>query len=186
MTDEPKARSEIDLDLVSPGQALAFAAQAFSERKALRAELAAAREEIERLKEKERMVDASISVLSMSNTRDTLKGNKLPRENPYWTPAQDDVEKAVVREIDHREARERAEAALNAALIDQVRANTRAERAEARVKEIAPLLMEAYEDVHSWGNYASDYFQKKHNLTGCAEKYRVAALAARQKEDSRG
>jgi len=74
---------------------------------ALCADLKAARE---KAVEKERMVDAAISVLAMSNTRDTLKGNKLPRENPYWTLAQDDVEKAILREIDHREAREKAEA----------------------------------------------------------------------------
>lgn len=46
----------------------------------------------------------------------------------------------------------------------------------ARVADLEALMMEAYEDVHSWGGYASDYYQKKHDLTGCAEKYRRAAL----------
>ncbi|MFV3090206.1 hypothetical protein ACNJYG_06890 [Pseudomonas sp. GW6] len=45
----------------------------------------------------------------------------------------------------------------------------RAELAAARV-----LLLEAAEDIESWGAYASAYFQEKHDLAGCAMKYRIA------------
>lgn len=113
--------------------------------KALRAELAAAREEVaengalcvklaaekargdkakaevERLIEKERMVDAAISVLSLSNTEKTLAENHLPRENPYWTPTQDDVARAIRREMWERD---------------------RADKAEQRVRELLSALEE--------------------------------------------
>ncbi|MDV5861334.1 hypothetical protein QM298_10485 [Pseudomonas mendocina] len=36
------------------------------------------------------------------------------------------------------------------------------------------LLLEAAEDIESWGAYASAYFQEKHDLAGCAMKYRIA------------
>lgn len=39
------------------------------------------------------------------------------------------------------------------------------------------LLMEAAEDVASWGAYASEYFQQKHDLAGCIEKYRSHGAA---------
>lgn len=51
------------------------------------------------------------------------------------------------------------------------------------------LILEAAEDIGEWGCYASAYFQAKHNLTGCIEKYRCtdttvldALLAQRERE----
>lgn len=65
--------------------------------------------EVARLTEKERMVDAAISVLSLSNTEKTLVENHLPRENPYWTVAQDDVARAIRREMWQRDRADKAE-----------------------------------------------------------------------------
>lgn len=65
--------------------------------------------EVARLTEKERMVDAAISVLSLSNTEKTLAENHLPRENPYWTVAQDDVARAIRREMWQRDRADKAE-----------------------------------------------------------------------------
>lgn len=51
------------------------------------------------------------------------------------------------------------------------------------------LIIEAADDIGEWGCYVSAYFQAKHNLTGCIEKYRCtdttvldALLAQRERE----
>ena len=41
-------------------------------------------------------------------------------------------------------------------------------------------LVEARDDVQSWGAYASEYFQKKHDLAGHFHKYEKAITALRQ------
>ena len=116
------------------------------ERNDIRAELAAAREEIAengalcvklaaekdradkaeaevaRLTEKERMVDAAISVLSLSNTEKTLAENHLPRENPYWTVAQDDVARAIRREMWQRDRADKAEQRVREAFDEAAKA----------------------------------------------------------------
>lgn len=45
---------------------------------------------------------------------------------------------------------------------------------EAEVQRLRELLAEAADDIESWGAYATDYFQKKHDLQGCVAKYRNA------------
>ncbi|BAW23977.1 MULTISPECIES: hypothetical protein [Pseudomonas] len=44
-------------------------------------------------------------------------------------------------------------------------------------------LLEASEEVATWGAYASEYFQEKHDLAGCVAKLHAAAMA---KEASHG
>lgn len=44
-------------------------------------------------------------------------------------------------------------------------------------------LLEASEEVATWGAYASEYFQEKHDLAGCVAKIHAAAMA---KEASHG
>lgn len=46
----------------------------------------------------------------------------------------------------------------------------------AEVEALRRLLADAAEDVESWGAYASEYFQEKHDLAGCVTKYRKAAV----------
>lgn len=37
-------------------------------------------------------------------------------------------------------------------------------------------LIEASEEIAAWGSYASDYFQDKHDLAGCVEKFHSFAV----------
>lgn len=52
----------------------------------------------------------------------------------------------------------------------------------ARVEALSALCKEAIESVESWGEYASDYFKKKHNLAGDIEQ--MQAELTRLMEDS--
>lgn len=38
------------------------------------------------------------------------------------------------------------------------------------------LLLEAAQNIADWGAYASEYFQQKHDLDGCVQGYRDAAM----------
>ncbi|MGN8278135.1 hypothetical protein, partial [Pseudomonas sp. SMN5] len=38
------------------------------------------------------------------------------------------------------------------------------------------MLVDASEEVATWGAYASEYFQQKHNLAGCVAKFHDAAM----------
>jgi hypothetical protein len=49
------------------------------------------------------------------------------------------------------------------------------EKLEMEIERLRKLLDEAAGDIMDWGCYASPYFQAKHDLVGCAEKYREAA-----------
>ena len=60
-------------------------------------------------------------------------------------------------------------------------AHARIAELEAIVERRGDLLREAVEDIESWGAYASDYFQEKHDLTGCLAAYR-AELSGPKKE----
>lgn len=44
--------------------------------------------------------------------------------------------------------------------------------------ELAKELMEAAEEVESWGAYASDYFQQKHDLAGWVKRFKDRAAKA--------
>ena len=61
----------------------------------------------------------------------------------------------------------------SASLDDVLRLRVEAER-------LRTLLSEAAEDIQYWGAYASDYLQEKHDLSGCAGKYRAAALSGKE------
>lgn len=53
---------------------------------------------------------------------------------------------------------------------------SRAEAAEARVKELEDKLSEAADEIEGWGAYASEYFQEKHDLPGVVREFREFAL----------
>lgn len=48
-----------------------------------------------------------------------------------------------------------------------------------RREELEQLVELAAEDVSDWGGYASKYFQDKHDLEGCIEKYKRAVAHRR-------
>lgn len=47
------------------------------------------------------------------------------------------------------------------------------ERIPARIRELVAALADAIEEVEDWGGYASEYFQKKHDLAGRIEDLRT-------------
>jgi len=47
---------------------------------------------------------------------------------------------------------------------------------KAEVEGLRKWLLEAAEEIDTWGSYASDYFQEKHGLRGCVDKFHAAAL----------
>lgn len=47
--------------------------------------------------------------------------------------------------------------------------------AEGRVGELVKALLEAAEDIESWGAYADPYFHQKHDLAGTVARYRAIA-----------
>lgn len=52
-----------------------------------------------------------------------------------------------------------------------------AEALRAENERLRKLLVEAASDIDDWGQYAGDYFKKKHDLDGCVKQYRDAAVA---------
>lgn len=48
-------------------------------------------------------------------------------------------------------------------------------KANADAEALRKLLKEAAEDIASWGGYASEYFQEKHDLAACVKRYTDAA-----------
>lgn len=47
----------------------------------------------------------------------------------------------------------------------------------AENESLRKALLEASEEVAAWGAYASEYFQKKHDLAGCVERIHQAAIS---------
>jgi hypothetical protein len=47
------------------------------------------------------------------------------------------------------------------------------------IKRLADALHDAADDVEGWGNYASSYFQEKHDLSGNVAKIHAQAAEAR-------
>jgi soluble lytic murein transglycosylase-like protein len=47
------------------------------------------------------------------------------------------------------------------------------------IKRLADALHDAADDVEGWGNYATNYFQKKHDLSGNVARIRAQADEAR-------
>lgn len=54
-----------------------------------------------------RMQLAGCSVVALCNTRETFEKQGIDRNNAYWTPAYEDIRKAVYREMNYRECLER-------------------------------------------------------------------------------
>jgi hypothetical protein len=52
-------------------------------------------------------------------------------------------------------------------------------RLEAVIQQLLEALEEAADDIESWGAYATEYFQKRHNLQGAVNKARAAIKAAK-------
>ena len=59
-----------------------------------------------------------------------------------------------------------------------------AQRKQDENEGLRKLLVEAAEDIESWGAHVSEYFQKKFDLAGNAKQYRDAAIDAAIKEQS--
>ena len=51
---------------------------------------------------------------------------------------------------------------------------------EIEREALLKLLEEAVIDIQDWGQYAGDYFQKKHDLAGTISAYRLAIAARRE------
>lgn len=51
------------------------------------------------------------------------------------------------------------------------------ERLQSELAQARALLSEAADDIADWGCYASDYYQKRHDLNGNIAKYKNAAQA---------
>ncbi|PRW85447.1 hypothetical protein C7A11_23290 [Pseudomonas simiae] len=47
---------------------------------------------------------------------------------------------------------------------------------KAENEALRKSLLEAAEEIDTWGAYASDYFQEKHDLAGCVAKFHAAAM----------
>ncbi len=56
-------------------------------------------------------------------------------------------------------------------------AHKRAAAWEARARLAVEALNEAIEDIESWGAYASEYFQEKHDLAGALAKHKTTLAA---------
>ncbi|HDS1765662.1 ead/Ea22-like family protein [Pseudomonas putida] len=54
---------------------------------------------------------------------------------------------------------------------------------KAENEALRKALLEASEEVATWGEYASEYFQKKHDLAGCVAKIHAAAMAKEASHD---
>ena len=81
------------------------------ERDKLAAELAAARAEVAKLSKAEElhgMQLAAISAASLANTRASAANKPVPKTNPVWTHAYEEVRTAVRREMENRERRNEA------------------------------------------------------------------------------
>jgi hypothetical protein len=55
----------------------------------------------------------------------------------------------------------------------------RIEKLERINAQLLEALEEAADDIESWGAYATEYFQKRHNLQGAVNKARAAIAAAK-------
>ena len=49
-----------------------------------------------------------------------------------------------------------------------------ADEAEAEIERLRAQLVEAIEDIESWGAYAEDYYKEKWELAGCVERHKAA------------
>lgn len=78
---------------------------------------------------------------------------------------------AILSLLDDADAREKKARETSLLWLDE-NAQLRAENERLRA-----LLLEASEEIDSWGSYASEYFQQKHDLSGTVAKFHAAAMA---------
>lgn len=108
----------------------------------------------------------------------------LPREGwpAYHKRKMDTMRDLHLGRIDRLEKEAEALRAENGRLqADRDRANQYANQKSVECNTLSSqleaargLLLEAAEDIENWGAYARAYFQEKHDLAGCAMKYRMA------------
>lgn len=72
-------------------------------------------------------------------------------------------------------------AQVEADAADEARAEVRSLKAENEA--LRKTLLEASEEIATWGAYASDYFQEKHDLAGCVAKFHDAAMSKESGHD---
>lgn len=76
------------------------------------------------------------------------------------------TDEELVRELEHRYP--------ECPLVREVCERFLTKEAERENESLRALLLEAADDIADWGRYASEYFQEKHGLSECVEKYRLA------------
>ena len=72
---------------------------------------------------------------------------------------------------------ERHEAWRTAFLAERDAQMRQRDQLRAENEALRKALLEASEEVATWGAYASEYFQEKHDLAGCVAKLHAAAMA---------
>ena len=72
---------------------------------------------------------------------------------------------------------ERHEAWRTAFLAERDAQMRQRDQLRAENEGLRKALLEASEEVATWGAYASEYFQEKHDLAGCVAKIHAAAMA---------
>jgi hypothetical protein len=55
------------------------------------------------------------------------------------------------------------------------------ENLNVEVGVLRKFLLDASEEIDSWGSYASDYFRGKYDHAGCVAKFRTSAMGKEQK-----
>ena len=66
---------------------------------------------------------------------------------------------------------------------DKVRLSGLLNDTRGEVRSLRKLLLEASEEVATWGAYASEYFQEKHDLAGCVARLHDAAMSKESGHD---
>ncbi|MBF8805492.1 hypothetical protein [Pseudomonas asiatica] len=78
---------------------------------------------------------------------------------------------------------ERHEAWRTAFLAERDAQMRQRDQLRAENEGLRKALLEASEEVATWGAYASEYFQEKHDLAGCVAKIHAAAMAKEASHD---
>ncbi|BCQ68219.1 hypothetical protein PEQA60_22090 [Pseudomonas sp. Eqa60] len=115
-------------------------------------------------------------VLALIAERDRLKAeNDSVRK--HWQNESNNVQALMAEVLRLKAENERLEGALEFKKIDAKTYREASERFQAENEALRKLLLDASEEIYAWGSYASDYFQEKHDLEGCVEKFHAAALS---------
>lgn len=101
--------------------------------------------------------------------------DQCERQGHLWASVEVPVLRALLDAADERDKLANEYANAEYAL------QMRLDRIEAQRDRLAAALQDAIECVESWGAYASEYFQNKHDLAGDLARLR-AALAELEKK----